>query len=223
VPALLISTDTLQVICASEHVTPRFSQPGTQLAGRRLFEAITFSYLDVVQALVAGPGGVADAGMIRVGDELRAAAVHVQHIQHKGHRLALVILVDATVQYCTQAALDAADHAALVLDSHGRILAFNQPARTLFAGAELGAALKLFSHADSASPAPWWKPGLTGRRKMHVRVAGRLCQVTSSVVPLPGQEDSFYVVALYPMGRKADGSRGSEQSSEVTTTMAAPR
>ena len=223
VPALLISTDTLQVICASEHVTPRFSQPGTQLAGRRLFEAITFSYPDVVQALVAGPGGVADAGMIRIGDELRAAAVHVQHIQHKGHRLALVILVDATVQYCTQAALDAADHAALVLDSYGRILAFNQPARTLFAGAELGAALKLFSHADSASPAPWWKPGLTGRRKMHVRVAGRLCQVTSSVVPLPGQEDSFYVVALYPMGRKADGSRGSEQSSEVTTTMAAPR
>src|SRR5262245_11679332 len=222
VPALLVATDTLQVICASEHVASRFTQPGIKLAGRNLFDAIHFSYPDVVQALVSGSGGVADAGMVRAGEELRAATVHVQHVHHKGHRLALVVLQDQTAQYCAQAALDAADHAALVVDSSGRVLAFNQRAREIFAGAEFGAALRLLSHEDSASPAPWWKPGLTGRRKMHVRVAGRLCQVTSSVIPLPGEEESFYAIALYPAS-KSDGAEDSEDSRRSTNTRAMPR
>jgi len=222
VPALLVATDTLQVICASEHIAPRFAEAGTKLAGRNLFDAIHFSYPDVVQALVSGSGGVADAGMIRAGEELQAAAVHVQHVRHKGLRLSLVVLQDQTAQYCTQAALDAADHAALVVDSRGRVLAFNQRAREIFAGAEFGAALRLLSHEDSASPAPWWKPGLTGRRKMHVRVAGRLCQVTSSIIPLPGEEESFYAIALYPAS-KTEGSQDSEDSSLSSNTRAIPR
>jgi PAS domain-containing protein len=194
VPALLVEPDTLRVICASEHLERRFRPAGTRTAGLGLFEALRFSYPDMVQELVNGTAGDVRPGMIHVGDELRSVAVGVQHVEHRGQRLALVVLDDLTEQFCAQSALDAADHATLVVDWHGRIVAFNKPARELFAGTELGTASRLLSQTGPA--AQWWQPGLAGRRKMHVQVAGRICEVTSSVVPLPGEEKSFYVIAF---------------------------
>ena len=64
------------------------------------------------------------------------------------------------------------------------MLAFNKPALSLFAGIEKDAdASSLLSLGGM--PERWWEPGITGRRKMHVEIAPRIYQVTSSASPLP--------------------------------------
>lgn len=203
-PALLVDTATLQILCASEQAS-EFCAAGP-VDGRSLFETIRFSYPDVVQELITEAGGVAPLSMIQVGDRLRATEVRVQHMAQKGRRFALVVIHDKTEEFTVRAALDVIGQAALVIDSQGRILAFNKPALALFAGIEKDADA---SHVLSLTgmPARWWEPDLTGRRKMHVEIAPRIYQVTSSASPLPGEEERFYVVTFLPVARAAVGDR----------------
>ena len=80
VPAVLVEVDTLRVICASERLVPAFGADDAPLAGRDFFQAIRFSYPEVVQELITGIGGVAPLTVIRVADQLRTADVRVQHL-----------------------------------------------------------------------------------------------------------------------------------------------
>lgn len=221
VSALLLDADTLQVICASEQFTARFCAADTQVAGRQLFETLQFSYPDVVEELIAGTGGVARPSMIRVAGRLRAAEVRVQHLAHGGRRFALVIIDDTTEAFCVEAALDAADHAAIVVDTQGNLIAFNKPARGLFGGTELGDDLsRLLSHPGTG--ARWWEPGLTGRRRMYVELSRRSYQVTCSTVALPGEEDSLYVIAFLPVAKLGSTDQTATGSTSVKATLVKP-
>jgi hypothetical protein len=212
-PALLVDTDALQVLRASDEARG-FSSDGEPLTGRALFDAIKFSYPDVIQELVTQADGVAPLSMIKVGDRLRSTEVRVQHVAQKGRRLALVIIRDKSEEFTTKAALDLTGQAALVIDSQGRVLVFNKPAVTLFPGVEKNAdASRLLSLGGL--PARWWEPDLTGRRKMHLEIGPRLYQVTSSASPLPGEEERLYVVMFLPVARAAIGDR--------STTTATPQ
>lgn len=222
VPALLIDADTLQVICASDHLAPTICPADTPVVGRGLFESIRFSYPDVVQELITGAGGVAFPSMIRVADQLRATEVRVQHVAHKGRRFALVIIDDKTEAFCAKAALDAADDATLVVDAEGQVIAFNKPARGLFAAADVHAeAARVLAHPGSGTR--WWEPGLAGRRKMHVEIHRRVYQVTSSTVPLPGEEESLYIVAFLPVARTGAANQLAARPTSVKTTLVQPR
>ncbi len=102
-----------------------------------------------------------------------------------------------------RAALDVIGQAALVIDSNGRIVEFNKPSLALVRGAaEERRRSALLSLAGM--PARWWEPGLTGRRKMHVEIAPRIYQVTTSALPLPGEDEQLYVVTFLPVARAAD-------------------
>src|SRR5213082_2876040 len=61
----------------------------------------------------------------------------------------------------------------------------------------------------------WWDPGLSGRRKMHVTVMRRVYQLTTSSVPLPGEDARLYVVAFLPVARVA----ATDQSPVGSTTV----
>lgn len=200
VPAFLVDPSTLRVIYASEHLAPGALTAGGASAGHAFFETVSFSYPDEVQALIEGEGGTARPAIVRVADGVRAAEVRVQHIPHQGRRFALVIISDVTEAMCVQAALDRADHAALVLDSHGHVMGFNKPAQGLFPGTSLGtnvsSLLSLYG-----SGARWWQAGITGRRKTHVEIRQRTYQLTSSSVALPGEEDLLHVVAFLPVAK----------------------
>jgi PAS domain-containing protein len=199
-PGLLVDVDTLLILCASEPVTEFCT--GEPLSGRSLFETIRFSYPDVIQELITRTGGVSPLSMIWIGDRLRATEVRVQHMAQKGRRFALVVIHDKTEEFTVKAALDVTGQAVLAIDSQGRILAFNKPAQALFAGLEKDVeASHLLSLAGM--PARWWEPGITGRRKMHVEIAPRIFQVTSSASPLPGEEERLYVVTFLPVARAA--------------------
>ncbi len=204
VPALLLDIDTLQVLCASEQASAFcITEPAN---GQSLFETIRFSYPDVVQELITKGGGVAPLSMIQLADRLRATEVRVQHIAQNGHRFALVVINDKTEEFTARAALDVTGQAVLVIDSQGRVLAFNKPARALFAGIEKDAdASNLLSLTGMA--ARWWEPGLTGRRKMQVEIAPRIYEVTSSASPLPGEEERLYVVTFLPVARAVLGNQ----------------
>lgn len=204
VPALLVDADTLQVLCASDQAS---SYSTSDLEhGQHLFEAIQFSYPDVVQDLIARMGGKAPLSMIKVGDRLRATEVHVQHMAQKGRRFALVVIHDRSEEFTVRAALDVTGQAVLVIDAHDRILAYNKPAQALFATIDREAdASRLLSLDDV--PVRWWEPGLTGRRKMHIEIGPRIYQVTCSASPLPGEEEQLYVVTFLPMARAAAGDR----------------
>ena len=113
-----------------------------------------------------GSDGGAPATVIRVGDQLRVTQIRVLHVAHKGRRLALLTIEDATEVFCLKAALDTSEYAAFVIDARGQVLAFNKPAGGLFGGAEIGAdAAQLLAQPEA--PARWWEPGLTGRRNAY--------------------------------------------------------
>ena len=203
-PALLVDIDTLQIVCASRQASGWCAiEPGN---GQSLFATIRFSYPDAVQELITEAGGVVPLSMIQVGDRLCATEVRVQHMSRKDRRFALVVIEDKTEEFTLKAALDATGQAALVIDSRGRVLAFNKPARALFPGIEkYAAATQLLSVAGGT--ANWWDPGLTGRRKMHIEIAPRIYEVTSSVSPLPGEEERLHVVTFLPMARAVVGDQ----------------
>lgn len=220
-PALLVDADTLQIICASEHLATKFPVADASAVGRGLLETIRFSYPDVVEELIAGTGGVARPSIVRLADQLRVAEVRVQHLAHKGRRFALVIIDDATETFCVEAALDAADHAAIVIDSQGRVIASNKPARGLFGGTELGTEVsRILSHPGTG--ARWWEPGLTGRRRMHIELSRRTYQVTCSTVALPGEEDSLYVIAFLPVANLGAIDQTGTGATSVKATLVKP-
>jgi PAS domain-containing protein len=204
VPALLVDADTLQVVCASEQ-TSRLHEDDS-IAGRTLSDALRFSYPEMVQELITGVGGVAPVVMIKVGDQLLATEVRVQHTAQKGRRFALVVIQDKSEELTAQSALDVSGQAVIVVDAQARVLGFNKPAQALFAGVEKNVdASHLFSL--TGMPPRWWEPGLTGRRKMHIEIGPRVYQVTCSASPLPGEDERLYIIAFMPMARAAIGDR----------------
>jgi PAS domain-containing protein len=153
--------------------------------------------------------------MLRLGGRLLATEVRVQHLAQKGRRLALVIVQDTTESFCVRAALDVAEHAALVVDAQGRVLAWNKPATALFPAAQADAEIARL--LPQALPEPrWWDPGLSGRRKAHVTVMQRVYQLTCSAVALPGEDERLYVVAFVPAALVAAADQdGSELATQV--------
>ena len=213
-PAVLLDANTHEVICASAPAMAKFFGGNEAVVGRDFFQAIHFSYPEAVQQLIDGAGGVEAQSMVRLGEQLLATEVRVQHLAQNGRRLALVMVSDTTEALCVRAALDVAEHAALVADPQGRILAFNRPARALFSGTAVGAEVSgLLPQFQPGTR--WWDPGLSGRRKMHVTVMRRVYQLTTSSVPLPGEDARLYVVAFLPVARVA----AADQSPVGSTTV----
>jgi PAS domain-containing protein len=214
VPAFLVEADTLRVACSSERARAFCSTPPAH--DRTFPDTVRFSYPDVIQQLITGEGGRSPLSMIHVGDRLLAVEVSVQHTSQKGRRLALVAIHDATADLALRAAMDAIGQAVLVINDDGRIIEFNKPSLALFAGLQKNAdAAVLLSLADMS--ARWWEPGLTGRRKMHVEITPRIYQVTTTALPLPGEDSQLYVVSFLPIARSAIGD-----SAAVIATVQAP-
>jgi hypothetical protein len=212
VPAFLVDVDTLQVVCVSQLATRTLSDDAEPISGRNLFDAVRFSYPEVVQELIRGADGITKNVVVRVGEEFLVAQVLVRHVAQLGHRLALVLVEDATEAFCIKSALDTAEHAAIVVNARGIVRAFNRPASWLFAGLAIGVeAAALLAHGVASSP-QWWDPGVAGRRKMHIEIAPWVYQVTSSAVALPAEEERLYIVAFLPVGK-------AEAANEVAAAM----
>lgn len=198
-PAVLVDARTLHVMSESAGLAS-LSADGASAVGRKLTEAIGFSYPEIVEELVTGTGGTAQHVVLRRGAGLSLARIRVQHVPYKGRRLALVLLEEMTEAFAVRAAFDAAEQAILVIDSQDRVLAFNRPALALFSATRVGADAPTLL-AQPEAPPRWWEPGLTGRRKMHVRILPRVFQVTSTAVALPGEEERLCVIAFLPVAR----------------------
>ena len=216
--ALLIDPDTMRVVVASEFAVTYVQGGEVPLEGRKLLEALTFSYPDVIHELITGSGGGSSMTALRVADQLRLTQVRVLHVAHKGRRLALLTIEDATEIFCLRAALDTSEYAALVVDARGRVLAFNKLVAGLFGGAEVGMdAAQLLP--QPAAGLRMWEPGLTGRRKMHIEIGQRIYQVTSSEILLAGEEEAIFTVSFLPVAKGgADDPYGTNQAA-VTGTM----
>jgi PAS domain-containing protein len=216
-PALLIDPDSMRVVALSEFANIYLRSGDVPLEGRNLFEALRFSYPEVVSELVTGSDGSAPLTVVRVADQLRVTQIRVLHVAHKGRRLALLTIEDATEVFCLKAALDTSEYAALVIDARGLVLAFNKPAGALFAAAEVGAnAAELLTQPDVGR---WWEPGLTGRRKAHLEIGPRIYQVTSSAVSLAGEEERIFTVALLPVARAGTTDPFATSATMLTSTL----
>ena len=217
-PALLVDPDSIRIVASSDFANIYLRAGDLALEGRNLFEAMQFSYPDIVSELITGSDGGAPLTVVRIADQLRVTQVRVLHVAHKGRRLALLTIEDATELFCTKAALDTSEYAALVIDARGLVLAFNKPAGALFPGAEVGAdAAQLLAQPDA--DLRWWEPGLTGRRKMHLEIGPRIYQVTSSAVALAGEEERIFTVAFLPVARAGSADPFATSSTMVTQTL----
>ncbi|HEY6484000.1 MAG TPA: PAS domain-containing protein [Steroidobacteraceae bacterium] len=217
-PAILVDPDTLRIVASSEQASSYLRSGEMPLEGRSLFEALQFSYPDIVQELIVGSDGGAPLTVIRIADQLHVTQARVLHIAHKGRRLALLTVEDATEVFCLKAVLDTSEYAALVIDARGRVLTFNKPAVGLFGSAEEGMdAAQLLPQPDGGLP--WWEPGLTGRRKMHIEIGPRIYQVTSSAVALAGEEERIFTVTFLPVARAGTTDPFATSSTMVTSTL----
>jgi PAS domain-containing protein len=198
-PAMLVDCRTLQVVSESAELAV-VSADGAPAGCRKLTEAIHFSYPEIVEELVNGMGGTAPQVAIHRRGELSLARIRVQHIPYKGRRLALVLIEEMTQAFAVRSALDVAEQAIVVVDSRDRVLTFNRPALALFSAALIGADVSTLLSQPEVPPR-WWEPGLTGRRKMHLRISPRVFQVTSTSVVLPGEQERLCVVAFLPIAR----------------------
>jgi PAS domain-containing protein len=197
--AALVDARTLQVVSESAELASLCAD-GAPAVGRKLTEAMRFSYPEILEELVTGVGGAAQHVVLHRGGELCLARIRVQHIPYKGRRLALILMERVTEDFAARAALDVAEQAIVVIDSQDRVLAFNRPALALFSATRVGADASTLL-AQPEAPPRWWEPGLTGRRKMHVRILPRLFQVSSTAVSLPGEEERLCVIAFLPIAR----------------------
>lgn len=217
-PALLIDPATLRVVACSEFATTYLECGEKPLEGRSLFEALQFSYPDTVHELLVGSDGAAPWTVIRVADRLRVTQARVLHVVHKGHRLALLTIEDATEVFCLKAALDTSEYAALVVDARGRILALNKRVVGLFGSAEVGTdAARLLPQPDAGSR--WWDPGLTERRKTHMEIGPRIYEVTCSAIALAGEEDRIFTVSFLPVAKGSTADPLGTSSTMVTSTL----
>jgi hypothetical protein len=220
-PAVLVDADSSQIICASAQFGPSFCELDTEVVGNDLFKAVRFSYPEVIQDLVSGFGGAAPLTMVRVRDQIRVTDVRVQHVAQRGRRFALLIILDTTDEFVRKAALEAADHAALIVDSAGRILGFNRQATSLFPAAEVGAeADEVLTSAGVA--ADWLQPQLTGKRRTLLEIPPRLFQVTISAVVLPGEEERIQVIAFLPIGRAGEQDTATTRATLLSATSVRP-
>jgi len=199
-PALLVDPASLRIAASSDFAIAFLQSGETPLEGRNLFEAVRFSYPDIVQELIAGPDGAEPSTIIRIADQLRVTHLRVLHVAHKEQRLALLTIEDATEIFCLKAALDSSEYAALVIDGRGCVLALNKPAMWLFSGAKVGVdAMRLLSGSNGGQA--WWEPGLTNRRKMHIEIGQRIYQVTSSAIALEGEQERIFTVSVLPVAK----------------------
>ena len=178
----------------------RLTTEAAPATGRKLTEVIQFTYPEIIEELASGIGGMAQHVALHRGGELCLAQVRAQPIPYKGRRLALILIEETLEAFALRAALDVAEQAIVVVDSQDRVLAFNRPALALFSATRVGAdATALLAQPDA--PPRWWEPGLTGRRKMHLRIVPRLFQVTSTAVAMPGEQERLCVIAFLPVAR----------------------
>lgn len=217
-PALLIDPDTMRVVASSNLAAEFLKGEELPLEGRKLFDALRFSYPDFIRELIAGSELGAPTTVIRVADQLRLARVRVLQLAHKRRRMALLTLEDATEAFCLRAALDASEYAALVVDARGRVLAFNKLAVGLFGSVEVGADAAQLLSQPAAGPR-LWDPGLTTRRKMHIEIGPRIYQVTSSAIPVAGEDERIFTLAFLPVARGSSADPYGAKSTVTTATL----
>jgi hypothetical protein len=200
IPGLLIDPTSLRIVACSDSARTYLRLGETSPDGLNLFEVARFSFIDLVQEMIAGAVGTATLTALHVAEEVRLAQVRVLQVVHKKRRLTLLMLEDMTEVFCLKAAWDSSEAAALVVDALGHIRAFNKPTAALFSGAKIGAnAEQLLSQLVAGLP--WWESGLTRRRKMHIEIDARVYEVTSSEIALPGEAQRLYSVSLLPVAR----------------------
>ncbi|GAC1676856.1 MAG: hypothetical protein NVS9B2_27570 [Steroidobacteraceae bacterium] len=217
-PALLVDPDSLRIVACSQFAVQYLENGETSLEGNNLFEALQFSYPDIVQELVAGAGGGAPTTVLRVADKLRLTQLRVLRVADKGRRMALLTIEDTTEVFCLRAALDNSEYAALVVDARGRVLAFNKLAVGLFGSAAVGMdAAQLLSQPSAGTRL--WEAGLTGRRKMHIEIGPRIYQVTSSAIAVAGEEERIFTVTFLPVAKGSDADPQGPSSTLATGTM----
>lgn len=221
-PAMLVDAQTLEVVSESTALAAASCTDGESVVGRTLGDAIQLSYPQIVEELVTGVGGTAQHVVLHRAGELHLARFRVQHIAYKGRRLALVLIEEMTEAFAVRAALDVAEQATVVVDSQDHVLAFNRPALALFSGTRVGADATTLL-AQPGAPARWWEPGLTGRRKMHVKILPRIFQVTSTAVALPGEQERLYVIAFLPVARAETLDNPDLGAALPSATLARPR
>jgi len=98
----------------------------------------------------------------------------------------------------------------------------NKPAAGLFPGAQVGMEAEQLLEAPAAG-LPWWEPGLTGRRKLHVEIGPRVYQVTSSAVVLGGEEERIFTVSFLPVARAGTPDPFGASTTTVAARSLGPR
>jgi PAS domain-containing protein len=192
-PAILVYTDTGQIVQASDSFVEALLLDAETLAGSTFPEVVDF--VDPELARRSLQGGEVPYAAYRVGDEARIAHIVTWRIRHGAEDLTYVTLRDVQALHYLETALDAVDEKYLLLGKEGRLVYFNQAADVLFGELYVGVEARE-GLGRASQPEDWWELGLRRTHERRVTVAGAHYVATLSAARVPGERDRLTVVRL---------------------------
>jgi PAS domain-containing protein len=199
-PAVLVYSDSGQIVQASDSLVDALLLDPKTLAGSTFPEIVDFVHPELVRSCLEG--GEVPYAAYRVGEERRIAHVVAWRLRHGTEELTYVTLRDVQASHFLRTAIDAVDEPYVLLGREGRLVYFNAAATSLFgelyAGIEPREAL-----GRDAQPEGWWDLGLRRDHERRVRVGGRSYVASLSAARVPGERDRMTVVRLRSAGEEA--------------------
>lgn len=194
-PAVLVHADDGRIVQASEAFVKRMLLHGEDLAGRDLFEVLSFSEPGRIRGLLASAGGAARLCAYRVCEEPRLASVNARAVSHGGARYSLVTIQDLTELYYLEGALDGVEDALLILGSDDRLRYASPGAQALFGeiyfGMEASQAL-----AAPGLPQSWWRAEAATSEEGELRIGGDSYRVERATTRVPVEAEPLALLKL---------------------------
>jgi PAS domain-containing protein len=192
VPTVVVFADTAEVVLASESFRQAMFRHGQELAGRPLFDLVTFSDGGRVRRAIED-GGELSLCPCRVGPESRVVQLRAFPFPHERGRLACITLEDRTDLAYLRAASEASDDAMLVIGTDERLRFANRAARDMLGDLHFGMPASEAWHDLNGAGAVL---ETTWEGERTVQAGARALQVSQSTLRLDGGSEVVRMMTL---------------------------
>jgi hypothetical protein len=154
-PTVVVYADSGQIVEASRSFLNQMLIGREALAGKTLFDCVSFADPPSVRALLTERSAKLAFATFQVGREWRTAGIQCHRVRLGGIDYAVLSLIDRHALWYLWKVCDGLDHAILVIRDGSEIVYFNAAAQALCPGLYFGMEPTMFLETQDNS-ASWW-------------------------------------------------------------------